>query len=479
MIFSDTPKQVAGLAETAAQKGYAIVPTSGTPLDQLCTSLAPQLLNKFQTEEIGLGKKENFCPIMKAIDDISLIPPEACTEHTKIMDGFVADLVEAVGKHYAYARGVVTPAVNEMIERVQLTFEKKVDPSAAFKIVQVNPPEPLLDMSLVESIRPFSKFGGEFQGRLFNLPPVNKEELLSLLLTSNQVLDDKITAWYLNNVDKVQEAYTNYFTSEVSPLAASKDFHETCFLTVYLISRKLFDNPVPNSGKSLVEWQEACAVYRNHAAEELARILDKYHRYDTNGTLVMDYVTDNKLNVIYVYAPVYKAWIDNGGENEILFGLAIDDKEKSYLLNIINSKKEQALRKWNSYVSFAKVENSNDNFNRFIETIKHAFYYSLNKRTQEETEVVKEIPNYQETVDRLLKEQLANITGTDINNVSTICARITCRVRYFYNESEKILFAINKAIELNPNIDVREAALLSQIEYVYDYIAEQMQLSFK
>ena len=32
-------------------------------------------------------------------------------------------------------------------------------------------------------------------------------------------------------------------------------------------------------------------------------------------------------------------------------------------------------------------------------------------------------------------------------------------------------------MELNPNIDVREAALLSQIEYVYDYIAEQMQLS--
>lgn len=477
MIFFDTSSQVAGLAETVAQKGYAIVPTNGTPLDQLCTSLAPYLLSKTNTQEIGLGKKEDFCPIQKAIDAINFLTPEECTEHTKIIDGFVTDLVEAVGRHYAYARGVVIPSVNEMVERVQLTFEKKVDPTSAFKIVQISPPEVLLDMSLVESVRPFAKLGGTIENRLFSLPPVNKEEMLSLLTTGNQVLDDKITTWYLNNISDVQRAYNDYFSNEELDIPGTRQSKESETLVIYLISRKLFDNPVSNSGRSLAQWQDDCTTYRNYAAKELSLMLDKYHLYDTNGTLVLDYVSEGKLNIIYVYAPVYKAWIDNGGENEILFGLAIDDKEKSYLLNIINSKKEQALRKWNSYVTFAKVENSNDNFNKFIETIKHAFYYSLNKRTQEETEVVKKIPNYQETVDRLLKEQLANINGTDINNVSTVCAKITCRCRYFYNESEKILFAINKAMELNPNIDVREAALLSQIEYVYDYIAEQMQLS--
>lgn len=56
---------------------------------------------------------------------------------------------------------------------------------------------------------------------------------------------------------------------------------------------------------------------------------------------------------------------------------------------------------------------------------------------------------------------------------------IITRSRFYFTDAEMVLSYMEQAAAINPSIQPSEAALLAVIEYVADYLADQMTVAFK
>jgi hypothetical protein len=55
-----------------------------------------------------------------------------------------------------------------------------------------------------------------------------------------------------------------------------------------------------------------------------------------------------------------------------------------------------------------------------------------------------------------------------------LALHIICQCRFYYTEAEFILSEIEEIGKQNPGIDVREAALIATINYLVDYLCDQI-----
>ena len=94
--------------------------------------------------------------------------------------------------------------------------------------------------------------------------------------------------------------------------------------------------------------------------------------------------------------------------------------------------------------------------------------------TKEEETFAQTTPNYIAAVNANFESELANIRSGDLDNIYMLAMKLVCRSRFYYTDAEIILCDIEEARRVNPNIDVREAALIATANYVFDFIADQM-----
>ena len=64
-----------------------------------------------------------------------------------------------------------------------------------------------------------------------------------------------------------------------------------------------------------------------------------------------------------------------------------------------------------------------------------------------------------------------------MENIYKTARKLVCRARFYYTSSDKILAAIEEYTNSNPDIDPQEAALMATIEYVADFVAEQLTIT--
>ena len=76
-----------------------------------------------------------------------------------------------------------------------------------------------------------------------------------------------------------------------------------------------------------------------------------------------------------------------------------------------------------------------------------------------------------------VKDRIANLTIKDIENVYILSGELVAKHIFYYTDAYAILTGIEKAMEDNKNISVLEAALISTIEYVTDYVTSQLKLN--
>lgn len=180
-------------------------------------------------------------------------------------------------------------------------------------------------------------------------------------------------------------------------------------------------------------------------------------------------------NVVTVYGPVYKEYLAQGGSVEAILG-AITNGTRIYTLEQALEAKEEALKAWDRYVNYTRIDTANRRFLQFKDVLRTAYNDAFMKASDEEKEVIASMPGYADTVKDLLNEQIGNIRSGDMNDLADTCTKIICRVRFYYNDAELILTGINKALQAKPDMDPREAALLSAVEYVANYVADQIQV---
>ena len=472
------------LATLSANKGIVINPVNGTPLAELVKVTNDLVAAGNACSAIGGETLEGFA---EDLGRCVTATTEVSTGHDTLLDSYIDEISKAVSNHVSFAKNVVKPAIVEMVEDVQKGLGEVVSPSSNFKIEIIDLPKPMQNAGFETSISKFAEKPYILPEGELRLGEISPQGVLELMKTGSKEYDDRISEWFVAKGDLFfMNIWNNLFRDfkegkpsvvcSFNDYLTSKPGYEVAdaALAIHLLSRKLYDEVPENTGLSLSNFRDLVAQYREASGIKLNLEYLRYANILKNKILVAFIKPDGK--EILVNGAVYRDWLNNGGTNEVLLGMLVGNKSV-YNQALIDEAKEGFLKDWNSYTVFNSSSEKNKTFNRFKDVLALSFAKILADMSDLEKEATVNAPNYSEKVSTNFKDELSKLKTSDVDDIYTTCLRLICRARFYYTDAEKILVGINEAVKANPNIDIREAALLSTIEYVIDYISDQLTVS--
>lgn len=469
------------LADTHSVKGQVLTAKTNTILASLVNATARQTAGLGLYSSIEGSENCTVENVAKHYQDICTVSTDqfkngSCNEHDQLMDDAVNLLKESVNKHISFARNVVKPSVVRFLELVESNY-RPVSAVESVKIITYDLPELLTQYQFIESIKNYKNSNYTFPFMYLPFNTLSNEDLSQLLVTGDESFDLAITKLLSSKPDLIQMVYNKFFVEKPQGLReeilALSDFEKLEIgILLHLISVKLFDNPPEYlTGISLVDYNVNIAEYRDFAGSLVSNTIDVIKPlYDAKAMVL--YVRPKEVGVI---GDVYREWLQTGGSLETLFGMAVLGERLS-TVPLVDENKERLERAWESHLSFKSSAQKLTEFDAFKDALKFSFQLLMQEHVSEEDEVFAQ-PNYIAKVESIFKELIETVRTTDITDRGMIALRLVAKSRFFYTDSFKILAIIEAVCRDNPKTDVKEAALIAAIEYMADYLADQIQVT--
>lgn len=482
MLNKEIAISAIGLSMMAASKGLAIVPVTGTPMDSLTSLSNPAgmvdaVIEGQATPELLIKRAEVLELGTQSADGIQ-------SPHDQAMDSYVNDISVAIKNHISTAKNIVAPRVIAFGEALVTGMGQPISPAGEFCIEVVDLPSPMQSSSFEANIEKFEGKKVMEPDAIIKLNEITIEEMRDLMLTGSKDFDACVCEWVASKEPNFfMNIWGNLFrdirdskptiTASLEEMVKDSVTGPDTALTVYLLARRMFDEPPAGTNMTLEVFKNIAAQYRDSAGAALYSVYQRFNISLKTGSLVL--MIANQRKTVRVNGPVYREWLKTGGSNEMLLGM-LTTNESVYSDQLINTKKEAFLAAWVQYETFANLAAKNNTFNRFISIASMQFDISLRDTSEEEKQLFGENPNMISNIQNYFKEELAKVTNADLTDYNELALRLVCRSRYYYTSAEKILRGINEAIKANPKCDIRSAALLSAIEYMSDFVADQIVL---
>jgi hypothetical protein len=406
---------------------------------------------------------------------------------TNELDSVVGVLKQSVSAHLSFAKNIVKPLVVDYVKLVQeyLATTDTETPMSKFNIDVVTEPTLFNDVSFMDSISFYKSKSVLIPDDVIGLGPRSGRDILDLMLTRDQDTDQQIIAWYtVIGEDFFVQLWNGLFTKNLDSnttfekvRTANVADKANYALAIYLISRNIVngadgDTPVIN----LAGMTKLAEQYKDFAGSLIMEAKAKFETLLKSKIMILGMGSDGY--TASVYAPVYVEWLGNGGSPELIFSM-ISINSPQITVKDITEQTESLKKNWTSYCAYHSAAKANNSLNYFKTGMAISFSTLLKTLSETELEYINTDVDYNGKVTTLFNQQIEDLKLSDVNNIFDTCLRVICRSRFFYTDAEKILVGINRAAEANPGIDPREAALISTIEYIADFLADQMYLESK
>jgi hypothetical protein len=470
------------LTETLDKSGFVLTAVPNSPLEALVKAtrssdtFASQGTNEAGVVDVKIDTDAILFMANKPDDVLQIC------QHDVAMDEIVEVASKAVQGHISFARTVVTAAIDKLVTSTTEALSQITAASILkMNVVQLIPAAPITNSAFEQFVTPFSEGVSDDSPLGLNLASITSEEIKELLNTGVSSIDESIAIWAATKGDMfLLNTWDNIFRAqsmgESNPTTRSGNFSAYLdnssdgldhALFVFLVAHRLFDNPLPDTQMALDVFNNTMVTYRNQAAIRVKRGIDAFINVNKNKVLVEKIVD----STIYVYDDIYREWIENGGDIEILFGNAISARP-NYLVSFINENAEASKAAWNQHAALTMTVENNDRFRRTKEYLDLFFRKSMQDKLQANE------PGYSTTecaqYIEMFTEQLEQLNEADVNNLYTAALKLVCRSEFYKTDSERILVGIEEAKTVSPNISVREAAAISIINYIAYWVSSQI-----
>lgn len=480
MIQKESILAAVGLAELYAEKGLVVVAKPSTLMSDLVARTNSDVL-------ADVAGDEGYAIFADNIEHLTTGALDNPTQHDQYSDEVISAISAAVKGHISFAKNIVKPLIVDVAEGASEYLRNFRYPQAAdqFCVKVVDVPELLEDESFNDSLSNYLNKSPIKPDQMPSLGKKTGEELLSLMLMGDKDADAAITAWYsrLGN-DFFVNVWENLFRfnqPDVGVLSAvyyddilGFDIFERAdyALALYLLSDKLFNNVDESaSGISLIAYQNLIAQTRDFAGAILANTVERVRSYE--ATKIMVVKNQPVYQTAKVYGKVYRAWLETGGCAEVILGMIVSGRNLTTTYSV-DEVKQQLLETWKTHSAFFIAAESNKRFDYFKDALKLKFNEVMNNLTETEQEFISTAPNYQQVVMTKLEDELAKLHPHDMDDLYVAALKLVCRARFYYTQSEYILRDMVEAAKVNPNVDVREAALIATTNYIIDFVADQL-----
>lgn len=474
MISNQSYLTALSLAGKYAAIGMTVTAKPDTVVNDLVSKSIPPFPYTVDTEE----SLRSFGDLFSSTTKGTIEEP---TQHELTMDGLVRDLSKLVTSHISFAKNTVKPMVVNMATAINEYRQNNAtkQPSAKFNIITLNFPELLRDSSFLDTLTPYQDKTILTPDLSFSLAGKTTEEITAIMYTGHARTDKLIGEWLsAQDSNFVQTVWDSFFTKIVSKDIISfvdlekVNAFDSCnyALGIYLIARKLFDQ-VEASDMNLSAYKNTAVQIRDYAGAKLAASVKKVALFEQTKMLVLE--TQSAKYTAKVNGSVYREWIAAGGSPDVILGLIVSGKQLSSQ-SMIDASAVELKKQWESYCTFASTRENNNAIVYYREFLTNTFNSMLNDVEKTEAEYILKNPSFYSNAKKLAETTIESIRLQDMDDVYGIALALVARCRYYYTSSYSILNDINEAAKVNPNVDVREAALLAAINYLSDYVACQL-----
>lgn len=474
MLRQSSLNQALTLSIQLAEQGRVAVAKPNTILNELA-GLSTSLFQVELKEEKDL--QEQF-QILEQTNQGTLDNP---SQHSLQQDAIVKDLSSMVLKHIDFAKNTVKPLVVDFAQAIseyRTQFKPKIA-SQQFNIEALYLPELLDDESFLDTLKPYQSKAVLRPDMPFVLQPKTSEELIQLVSTGIDRLDKLVLAWLSTQSETfLSNIYSSFFTKEKTgfgfdDLDRLNLFHRIdALLAIVLMARKLYDNVDEQSNLDLSTYRNACMQLRDYAGAALVKDLNSIALFNRSERLVMSVSMDRY--TVSVNGSVYKSWLTTGGCPEILLGYVLSGDSASSKAAIDQKAKEYGSR-WDSFCLFYNTSESNKALDYFKDFLKQQVALSMKELTEAEQAYLLKNAQHHSVIKQLNDDYINALKKNDMDSVYEIALVLVAKHRFHFTSAYCILNDIHEAAKVNPDIEVREAALVAVINYLSDYFKHQIQ----
>lgn len=470
------------LTEILDANKVILYPITGTPLYELTATSRAADTSLTWIKDEGGKPTVSFYP-----EDILFMANNKSemfgnkSEHDVAMDRIVDVISTAVRNHLNFARNVVVPQVTSLYEKTTDILKQYSSGIIGMEVKVWNPPKPLSNTTVINAIKKFSDQQINDVKLTAKLPNMTTTEIVDIMKSGSGDLDMDVGEWLATTgLELVDDVWSSIFQSKGNETGGFKQYIYdkkdddkylgiNRALVVFMLARKLFDNPPADTEMSIDSFNNCMVDYRNQSALCLCNFINDIEKYDRIKQLVLT-ITDQRVTL--VYEPVYREWINNGGENEILFANATLDRQFITVDDITNN--SDALRnKWNNHVAVRSLVENNQAFTRTKDILYRTFRQNLLEEVNSDKESAFSKEGIVQEMLLRFQDEVSKLTEDDLKDLWNVCLKLVCRSRHSNTEAERILSGIELVSKNNPKISVREAAAVSTIKYISWWISTQ------
>lgn len=476
MLNIDSIDAARPLTDVLDGRGLVLYPVAGSPLETVVNATRVDV-SMMLPDAGGQGYHPDVALIhtMTSMNDEVL----GANPHDAAFDTLVEMVSKSITEHIVFAKNVVSPAVEELVKRtVEAMRSVTAESLLGMEIKTYYPPKPLLVQSLQDEVSAFSTLAVDNPKMNLKLPDLTGTEIIELMKTGSGNLDKAVAEWAATLGDSFfVTVWENIFQIKFNrPENESKTFNDYIYqsdkaidyaLAIYLLARRLYEAPLPNTEMPLDMFNTTIIEYRNQAGGRICRFLTDLDTIDKGQILVRNVSGP----VTTVNGLVYEKWLAAGGENEVLFGNTLIDRKIIAVPQMLE--RAQELKDlWNHHQLLTATVERNRAFTRTKETLKKQFVAIMYELKEGDDSIE---ANRQMVISKF-DELLDTVRENELKDLWAVCLRLVCESRFSKTDAYKILTGIDRIKEENPNVDVREAASVSTLEYINHWFSSQMRV---
>lgn len=468
MLSTNAIYSALSLAEQFDARGIVLTPLAGSPLHHIVASnnLTSDMATKLEDGQVSIDffRIEQAANTREAAFDKS--------RHDYAMDDFSAQAAQAVRNVLYVTRTLVAPRIAELLDLVTMRLSNApVSELSKVKITEDEDCPAIYGPQLRKLVDQYSNYPNTQEPRLgINADELSTEEILKLLETGISSIDEQLITWAASLPEyTIQEAFKNFFTirngRDQRSFFGRINKSVTNMVLVYCIARHLSENDVvlPGVSMDLKEYRDNVKELMAQSAHMLTIQMGRNDDAIRNGTMVRSIV----MNEIRVFPPVYNEWLNQGGDTDVLYGMAVSGKPK-FTVDAITANQAEYLRSWRSYSSLISSRDSTARFNFLKEQLTLSYESILSKPDENgnvaDAHFIKAEMDAFRTVLKAIK-----IDETD--DLHALCLKLVCRASFPDTPAEMFLSKMDEEKRRNPELSPRECGALATLWYVSKWVA--------
>lgn len=457
------------LAERLASQGAVLAPLPNTPLEAIVNSSLIHV-NVARATPNGMETMGDFGTTL--IEGSTFADQTGGVAHDNEMAKAVENASVAVLFNLDLARNKVNPIVKAVMETAQKAMDDGAKASLSPLSVEPFYYLPIWDSALLSDLveRHTGTVLSETPLQSLQIPrPASFAEAMS---TGAANFDAEVTS-FCNSVG--EEYLASVWNSVFSPNAARTlitvlrgNYEQAnAGLITYLMARRYNEEVPEGVNMDLNAWRAYISTIMAQAGRDVVRTLQKRRQDIQMGVLVIQSPTsDEPAGVIKVNGDVYEQWLRDGGSPDLLMGAAFAGNERGY--KALLEKADFFMKSLQRNRALLESQAGFERFTNLVSGLRTALTAQINALPEDLAVAGRAV------LHERLRKHISHVSQSDLECLWSVARRLVCRTMFPHTDVEVVLKAIDKAAKENPEMDVREAALLATVDYVSTWVSKMM-----